>query len=336
MKKSLFIMVLIIFIIVGLVTEDKFNLIPNSSDQPVKVEETGEKLEWGDEFSVIDIKSPIDGHSQKAYFFKTTSSEPQPLIVSLHTWSNDYTQYDSINVLSVDRGFNYIHPNFRGANNHKDACCSDLVIADIDASIDYALNHANVDTSRIFVIGVSGGGYATLAMFMKSRHRIKKFSSWVPLVDLIKWYEESKIRKLKYSEDILACTESAGGMLNRKLALEKSPIYWETPLEKLRHSRLEIYAGVYDGMMGNGSIPITHSINFYNKLLKDLKEKDSSKYVSNTEKLALLEHRKPLSDYGSIAGRAVILVKESNNIRLTLFEGGHEILKDFAFKELMK
>jgi hypothetical protein len=241
-----------------------------------------------------------------------------------------------MNVLSVDRGFNYIHPNFRGANNHKDACCSDLVIADIDASIDYALNHANVDTSKVFVIGVSGGGYATLVMFMKSKHRIKKFSSWVPLVDLVKWYEESKIRKLKYSDDILACTESSGGILNKKVALEKSPIYWETPTGKLKYSRLEIYTGVYDGMTGNGTIPITHSINFYNKLLNDLKEVDSSKYVSDYEKLTLLEHRKPLSNYGSIAGRAVTLVKQSNNIQLTLFEGGHEILTNFAFEELVK
>ena len=239
-------------------------------------------------------------------------------------------------MLSVAKGFNYIHPNFRGANNHKDACCSDLVISDIDASIDYALNHANVDTSRIFVIGVSGGGYATLVMFMKSKHRIKKFSSWVPLVDLVKWFEESKIRKLKYSEDILACTESTEGNLNKKIASEKSPIYWETPIEKLKYSRLEIYTGVYDGMTGNGTIPITHSINFYNKLLKDLKEKDSSKYVSGAEKLALFEYRKPLSNFGSIAERAVTLVKESNNIRLTLFEGGHEILTNFAFEELVK
>ncbi len=89
-------------------------------------------------------------------------------------------------------------------------------------------------------------------------------------------------------------------------------------------------------MMGNGSIPITHSINFYNKLQNDLEEEDSTKYVSELEKLALLEHRKPLSNYGSIAGRAVILVKESNNIRLTLFEGGHEILNEFAFEELVK
>lgn len=336
MKKILLLFAAILCLTAGLLIENQFDLFPNYSDLEEETEQTGEIPQWSDEFKIVEIHSPIDGTMQEAYFYKTKSSKPKPLIVSLHTWSNDYTQYDSINQFSVEYDYNYIHPNFRGKNNHKDACCSNLVISDIDASIDFALNNANVDTSRIFVIGMSGGGYATLAMFMKSKHNIKKFSSWVPLVDLIQWYDETKIRKLEYAEEILACTESTGGTLNTEVAKQKSPYYWVTPAEKLKNSRLEIYTGIYDGMMGNGVIPITHSINFYNKLLTDLEEVDSSKYVSDSEILKLLVYRKPLSDYPSIAGRKVILIKESNNIRLTLFEGGHEILNEFAFRELVK
>ena len=290
---------------------------------------------WSNEFEIVDIKSPIDGVLQKAYFYKTKSNFPQPLIVSLHTWSYNYTQFDSINVQSAEKDYNYIHPDFRGANNSKDACCSELAITDIDASIEFAINNANVDTSRIYMIGTSGGGYATIAMFMKSKHRIKKFSSWVPLVDLIRWYDETKIRELEYANDILACTESTGGVINEKKAKEKSPIYWETPKEKLNYSSLDIFTGVYDGI-GNGVIPITHSINFYNKVLNDIDEKDKSKYVSDKEKLSLLEYRKPLGDYGFISGRKVFLFKDSHNISLTLFEGGHEILNEFAFEQLIK
>ena len=336
MKKIWLLFVSILCLTAGLPIENQFDLFPNYSDLEEETEQTGEIPQWSDEFKIVEIPSPIDGTKQEAYFYKTKSSEPKPLIVSLHTWSYDYTQYDSINQFSVEYDYNYIHPNFRGKNNHKDACCSNLVISDIDASIDFALNNANVDTSRIYIIGMSGGGYATLAMFMKSKHNIKKFSSWVPLVDLIQWYDETKIRKLEYAEEILACTESTGGTLNTEVAKQKSPYYWVTPAEKLKNSRLEIYTGIYDGMMGNGVIPITHSINFYNKLLTDLEEVDSSKYVSDSEILKLLVYRKPLSDYPSIAGRKVILIKESNNIRLTLFEGGHEILNKFAFRELVK
>ena len=310
-----------------------FFLISCTND---KAKEQPNLEKWSDEFEVVEIKSPIDGKNQKAYFYKTTSSEPQPLIVSLHTWSFDYTQYDSINIQSIEKDLNYIHPDFRGPNKSKDACCSDLVISDIDAAIDFAIKNANVDTSRIYVIGNSGGGYATIAMFMKSKHRIKKFSSWVPLVDLLRWYDETKIRKLEYANDILSCTESDSNILNEDIAKKKSPIYWQTPKGKLNYASLDIYTGVYDGMTGNGPIPITHSINFYNKLLNDLGEKDKTKYVSDKEKLFLLEYRKSLGSFEPIAGRKVFLFKESNNIRLTLFDGGHEILKGFAFEQLIK
>ena len=156
------------------------------------------------------------------------------------------------------------------------------------------------------------------------------------MVDLLRWYDETKIRKLEYSNDILSCTESDNNILNEDIANKKSPIYWQTPKQKLNYASLDIYTGVYDGMIGNGPIPITHSINFYNKLLNDIGEKDKNKYVSDKEKLFLLEYRKSLGSFGSISGRKVFLFKESNNIRLTLFDGGHEILKEFAFQQLIK
>jgi predicted peptidase len=326
---------IIISLIAGILLENKFHVLQNLLSKNGKDKVTESPI-WRDEFKIVDVKSPIDETLQQAYFYKTKSVDPQPLIVSLHTWSTDYTQYDSINEFSFRKDYNYIHPNFRGMNNTKDACCSELVISDIDASIDFALENANVDTTKIYVMGMSGGGYATLAMFMKSKHRIKKFSSWVPLVDLVQWYDETKILKLKYAAEILACTQSKDGILNEKIARQKSPIYWETPIDKLNYSTLEISTGIYDGMRGNGVIPITHSINFYNKLLSDLDISDSSKYVSAAEKLALLEFRKPLGNFGQISGREVALVKETNNIKLTIFEGGHEILHKYAFEELVK
>ncbi|WP_296701436.1 prolyl oligopeptidase family serine peptidase [Algoriphagus sp.] len=328
--------IIIISLVGGVIIENQFDILPNFLNEEDQNIEIRKAPKWRDEFKIVKIKSPIDESLQPAYFYKTKSPDPQPLVVSLHTWSNDYTQYDSINGFSLEKDYNYIHPNFRGVNNTKDACCSDLVISDIDASIDFALENANVDTTRIYVIGMSGGGYATLAMFMKSKHRIKKFSSWVPLVDLVQWYEETKILKLKYSAEILACTESQDGLLNEEIARLKSPIFWETPIKKLNYSTLEISTGIYDGMIGNGVIPITHSINFYNKLLSDLSVTDSTKYVSDRERLRLLEFRKPLGDFGQISGRKVILLKETNNIKLTLFEGGHEILTKYAFEELIK
>ncbi len=287
---------------------------------------------WSNDFKVVEIESALDHHVQKAYFYSSTAADPAPLIVSLHTWSGDYTQEDTLSWLCMAKGLNYIHPDFRGINNTKNACCSELAINDIDESITYAIENANVDTSRIYVIGASGGGYATLSTFMKSKQRIRKFSAWVPISDLIAWYHESSIRQNKYAGDILGCTESKESTLNINIAQQKSPIYWDTPVSKLNATELYIYTGIYDGIQG--SVPITQSINFYNKLLSDLAVSDSSKYVSASEKLQLLEFRKPLGDYGKIADRKIFLEKEVHHIKLVIFEGNHEMLPEYALTEL--
>jgi hypothetical protein len=290
------------------------------------------KTGWSEDFELVDIFSTSDSTLQKAYFYRSTSKKANPLIVSLHTWSNDYSQIDELSEICKQKDINYIHPDFRGPNVTRDACCSELALNDIDDAITYALRNSIVDTNKIFVIGVSGGGYATLCTFMKSKHKISKFSAWASISDLIAWYNESKIRNNGYAENILACTAS-DNELNETNAKQKSPMYWDTPLAKLSSSRLFIYAGIYDGIQG--SVPITHSINFYNKLLADLKVTDSSRYISCKEKLELLEYRKPLGDYGNIAGRKICLRKESGKIKLTIFEGNHEMLPEFALNELL-
>lgn len=287
---------------------------------------------WSKDFELVEISSSVDNRIQKSYFYKSKSKEPKPLIVSLHSWRGAFSQNDDIADICKKKELNYIHPDFRGANNTIEACCSDLALADIDDAITYAIKHANVDASNIFVIGLSGGGYATLSTFMKSNHKIKKFSAWASITDLIAWYNESKIRKNNYAENILSCTGSEDE-LDIEKARQRSPLFWNTPIEKLQSSKLFIYAGVYDGIQG--SVPITHSINFYNKLLADLNASDTSKYVSNIEKLKLIEHQQPLGEFGYIAGRKICLKKVFGNVQLIIFEGKHEMLTDFALNELL-
>ncbi len=288
---------------------------------------------WSGDFDIIEIESPLDNHIQKAYFYNTKSAEPKPLIVSLHTWSGDYTQKDPLSELCQTKDLNYIHPDFRGPNHTLEACCSDLVINDIDEAISYAISNANVDTTQIFVIGVSGGGYATLCMFMKSKHPIRKFSAWAAISDLPAWYDQSRIRNNGYADDILNCTDSENGKLNTEKAKERSPFYWEFPADKLSGTELNIFAGIYDGIQG--SVPITHSINFYNKLLAELHVTDLSKFVSDAEKLELLEYRRPVHSDGKIADRDLCLVKEYGGIKLIIFTGNHEMLPEYALDLLL-
>ncbi|SDS64275.1 sugar-binding domain-containing protein [Gramella sp. MAR_2010_147] len=316
---------------------DGWNVIPQTKTfqfgkSHVKYDDT-RKTDWDKDFKRVEIQSSADNNIQNAYFLKSTSKKAQPLIVSLHTWSGDYSQRDEIAEISMQKNVNYIHPDFRGQNIQVNACASELALSDIDDAITYAIKNSNVDTSKIFVVGVSGGGYATLSTFMKSRYDIKKFSAWASITDLVAWYKESKIKRNKYAQNILDCTGSEE-VLNIENAKQKSPLYWDTPTKKLKNSELVIYAGVYDGIQG--SVPITQSINFYNKLLTDMSVSNKSKYVSDNEKLHLLEKRSSLGDFGEIGGREIFLKKSFRNVSLIIFEGNHEMLPEFAVNDLLE
>lgn len=272
------------------------------------------------------IKSSLDGNTQIIYYNRSSVKDPKPLIVQLHSWSYPV---DSLRTMEFDaeatsKDYNYIFPNFRGVNNHIKACCSDYVISDIDEAIDWAIENMTVDKTRIYIVGVSGGGYATLAMYMKSRHSIKAFSSWVPISDLEKWHSESVERQNKYASDIIKCTNETDSF-NAIKARERSPIYWTTPVNKRQNSTLQLFAGIHDGH--NGPVPISHSINFYNKLLKDMGISDSSNYVSAKDFLEMVNHQTfTTSPKLRIGDRPIYYQKQTKHIMLTIFEGGHEML----------
>jgi pimeloyl-ACP methyl ester carboxylesterase len=275
------------------------------------------------------IKSSLDANIQVFYYYKSSTSEPKPLVVQLHSWSNsaDSLKTTFLAPEAKKQDWNYIFPNFRGINNHPKACCSEFVITDIDEAIDWAIKNMNVDLNQIYVAGVSGGGYATLAMYMKSRHKIRGFSAWASISDLSAWYLESSERKNKYAAEILKCTDS-GEKLDEKKAKTRSPIFWKTPINKRTGSTLQIYAGIHDGY--TGSVPISQSIDFYNKLLVDTKEKDSENLVSEHDKSIMIKTQSfpTQNTYKPIGDRTVLYYKKSKKISLTIFEGTHEMLSN--------
>ncbi|MEO6230272.1 MAG: prolyl oligopeptidase family serine peptidase [Ferruginibacter sp.] len=279
------------------------------------------------------IVSSMDGETQVFYYSKSTNHKPEPLIVQLHSWS--YTA-DSLKTIDLDieantKNYNYIFPNFRGVNNHPKACCSEFVISDIDESIDWALKNMNVDKKQIFVIGYSGGGFATFAMYMKSRHNIRSFSAWAPISDLVAWYGQSRERRNQYAHQVIQCIGTSA-VFDTLSAKERSPLFWTTPLKKRKKSTLQIFAGIHDGY--TGPVPISQSVNFYNKLLSDFKETDSSKYVNNEDLKFMLETQSfpTLDSNKKIGDRAIYYQKASKNFMLTIFEGGHDMLSKQALE----
>lgn len=289
---------------------------------------------YPDFFKKDSITSSLDGNIQVFYYRQAVATGTRPLVVALHSWSNTADSQKGIWAeIAQNKDWNYIVPNFRGVNNHPKACCSEFVLADIDEAIDWAFKNLPVDRKHVYVTGFSGGGYATLAMFMKSRHSIRAFSAWASISDLAAWYGESVERKNRYGPEILKCT-GAGNTFDEQKAKERSPLYWQTPVKQRKKSQLQIYAGIHDGY--TGSVPISHSINFYNKLLTDFREKNQTNYVSAEDAATMLKTQSfPVGNSPNLLGdRAILHQKSIKNISLIIFEGTHEILPKVVLEKL--
>lgn len=289
---------------------------------------------WSAEFRHVKIPCSIDTARQDAYFYATTKKTPQPLIVSLHTWSGDFRQKDPLTPQILKRDYNYIHPDFRGPNYTPQACGSPLVVSDIDDAIEFAIENGQVDKSQIHIIGASGGGHATLLMYMKTRHNVRSFSAWVPISNLIDWYYESKGRGRKYAQHIELATGSDSLRLNQKQARLRSPFFMKTPVEKRKHSLLRIFCGIHDGY--TGSVPISQSLNFYNKIVKDFDYTATESLVPQETILQLISRRTYTgsSPKRLLGSRKIHFAKKFQTIELTVFEGGHEMVQPAALEHI--
>lgn len=119
LKLTTFILILIFGIAIGIFLRQNkttWSLIRKPFDETyIKFDDT-RQTEWNKEFELVEIKSSKDNSLQKSCFYKSKSNEPKALIVSLHSWSGDYSQNDGLAEICKQKDLNYIHPDFRGAN----------------------------------------------------------------------------------------------------------------------------------------------------------------------------------------------------------------------------
>jgi lysophospholipase L1-like esterase/pimeloyl-ACP methyl ester carboxylesterase len=283
------------------------------------------KKNWDREFKLVQINSSVDNSLQNAWFYKSKNPIPQPLIISLHTWSGDYNQEDPLAKEVLLRDWNYIHPDFRGPNNKPKACGSKLVISDIEDAILFAIKQSNADTTNVHIIGASGGGYATMLAYMKLNFPVKSFNAWVGISNLSDWYWESKGRNARYTTD-LEQVAMKDNQMNWEELDSRSPIKLPFPADKRKNAFLNIYAGVHDGY--TGSVPISHSILFYNNIAAELYPGQNDKLVADSTWMSILvKQLNPFADNQlTLGARKIHLLKQSPELTLTLFEGGHEMI----------
>lgn len=289
---------------------------------------------------LIQVKSSLDQSLQPSLLWAPAAAKttPTPLFVFLHSWSGNYKQNNAKWLKEAEqRGWIYLHPDFRGVNQQPEACGSQLARQDILDAIDYVIQHYNVDQSRIYLAGSSGGGHMTMLMAGHHPDRFSAASAWVGISDLAEWYRfhlKDGVPQ-NYARMILkSLTDKPGSSEAIDVQYrDRSPLYWIGNATELP---LDLNAGVTDGK--TGSVPFAHTINAFNVLAK----KNQTTPVSEAEieqlwELGTLKNPQPTDQVtDETYGRDIHLRRKSGNARVTIFQGGHEGLPEPACEWLSK
>jgi poly(3-hydroxybutyrate) depolymerase len=270
----------------------------------------------------VEVPSTIDDQPQPVDVYPAEGDEgPRPLLVVLHNWSADLDRFDGSEWVPVaaERSWHMIFPDFRGANNRPEACGSMLARQDVLDAVDYMITHYDVDTSRIYLAGVSGGGHMAMVMATHAPDRWAAVSAWAGISDLAAWHAETKAANRKYWRDIEAVVGGAPGdspEVDAELRL-RSPVHH---LANAKDLPVEIAAGIHDGY--TGSVPIHHSIDAFNAIARALDETPVG--AATIQRLSQKDYAEPPEFVDDSYGRGIHLRQTAGASRVTIFEGGHE------------
>ncbi|MGQ4880067.1 alpha/beta hydrolase family protein [Billgrantia sp. LNSP4103-1] len=287
--------------------------------------------EYIPDIEAIEISASADDYDQPALFYAPEGEEAQPLLLVLHSWSTDYLQNIDIPLgqFAVANDWVFMHPDFRGANDGRpESTASDLAISDMEDALEYARENANVDESRIYLLGYSGG--AMNALHLASRHPevFAGVAAWVPVYDLVSWYEWNDEQGEKYAEEI---ADACGGVPE-----EGSDAYEEcrrrSPMthvpEVAGDMRVLIAHGIEDE-----TVPVEQALQAYNDLVEEearLSDEQIEAIMQNGEVPDELRERSLHTDrdYARFdeAEAPVLLHLQSGPAELVLFDGEHDML----------
>jgi pimeloyl-ACP methyl ester carboxylesterase len=283
----------------------------------------------------IKYKTSIDQSLQAMMIYKAKAQKKRPLLVALHSWSGNYRQTGWQNDALQwchENDWNFIHPNFRGANSNPDACGSEKAVQDIIDAVKYIQNNSLVDSDRIYLIGSSGGGHAALLLAGRAPQIWAGVAAWVPISDLNAWWAQKNKQKSKYARNI----EKVAGGKPDKDASAHEQCHLRSPLSYLHLAKkvnVDISAGISDGHKG-GSVPFTHSLYAFNQVVPD-KEKFPESIIEKSYRTQSLPAslKAPQADplYGK---KHLIYRQESLHARINIFQGGHEIIPHAALNWL--
>jgi poly(3-hydroxybutyrate) depolymerase len=289
---------------------------------------------WPDKVTPMEIPAS-DGVVQKAMWFAPASTDKKPLLVGLHTWSSHFASAGGDAVYAewcIAQGWAFVHPDFRGPNWTPQALGSDRAVQDVVEAVEWAKKQTAVDESRIYLIGVSGGGH--MAMLMAGRHPEiwAGVSAWCGISDVARWHaEHTKNGKSdKYAENIVAALGKVPAKDDVE-AWKRSP---ESCLANAATVPLDIAHGIHDGR--KGSVPFEHSLRAFNAVVKPDARLDAAGIASYYASQTLPAGWEPASPDASFGPNPPLFKATSGNTQVTIFEGGHEIVHQAALNWLAK
>ena len=290
---------------------------------------------WGDEVKTVFYPSDADNTWQPALCYIPETNDAIPLVVELHAWSHDYRQPHMKPMFDEAKKRNWamIGPDFRGRNDRPEACGSDLAVADIVSAVEYMKKRCPVDNSRIYITGISGGGFMTMLMAGRHPEIWAGTSVWVGISDLAAWHHQTEQAGLNYAKMLEqvcggapGCSAEVDEQYKRRSAKTWLPNAGEVPIS--------LNVGIHDGHGGN-SVPVSQTLNAFNILVdeKDRLSAEQIETITATEKIPE-ELQDECVDDSTFGEKKVLFRRSGHHATVTVFEGGHEGNFNAAFEWL--
>lgn len=104
----------------------------------------------------------------------------------------------------------------------------------------------------------------------------------------------------------------------------------QVPVKERQKSKLYIYTGIHDGY--TVSVPISESLNFYNKVVSDFDSSPGSALIPQEDIIEILSSRHyEANNKDTLGGRTVHYSKRYKDlVEITVFGGSHECLNEIA------
>ncbi|MCX2738607.1 alpha/beta hydrolase family protein [Pontibacter anaerobius] len=273
---------------------------------------------------VAKIKSTLDGKTEPALFYESKSSRKKPLLVVLHSWSSGYLQVPSIPFALWAEKYDwaFIQPNYRGVFEQPEAMASDVAIQDIVDAVDYAKQHADIDTSRIYLVGSSGGAMTALVTASRHPEIWAGVAAWVPVFDIPEWFDFNLYYPhRKYNSQIVAALggEPLEGTPAEKEGKRRSP---STQIHQAKKVPIFLAHGINDLL-----VPPSHSIRAFNILANpaDTISKEQMDYIVKEQAIPESMQGEATDKYFGKGDPEVVFSRESDNVKLVLYVGVHDM-----------